>query len=537
LTFMYTPLIDQKRYGPALTVAMALAVAAGGVIKAQTTAPAIGASLAAAPSLPQGATSGTGAAAGAATTGAIPLELAVPDSPASMMLGVSPTEIARPTTPAELAVSLASAAEGSPDLIPSNYALQVTPYWMRYNRLALMDYLNPGVVQSMAQTLSVSFAIARTGAGIPEDTTGVGFGVNVALSAGHASTAFHAALTEIKVTQLTYLGMRTAIRSLKRDLSDANAAYAKTHIEPKGTPTADEANAFQKLAAGFGSLTTLVNKAIEDSVSATTVQDDPELEKHQAQVIDELKKRLQPVYDAALSPTTYPLAPLSDAATRLLLLRAAPGDGADARADINFVTAGVALERIIDSMQAMETGERASIEAQSTSIQAADQLRRGFLFAVAGATATHIPDTAFTDAIVARWGVWATPAWRFDRRPIEVLGVVKLIHRPFDEAANLVDIGARVVQQFRALTWSAEYLQRLEKDASDSSLTSQRLTANFEFKIRDQMFLTAAFGKDFADPRASQPKGGLISLLGINFGFGKKPSIPIPGMPPDSPES
>jgi hypothetical protein len=51
------------------------------------------------------------------------------------------------------------------------------------------------------------------------------------------------------------------------------------------------------------------------------------------------------------------------------------------------------------------------------------------------------------------------------------------------------------------------------------------------------MFLTAAFGKDFADPRASQPKGGLISLLGINFGFGKKPSIPIPGMPPESPES
>ena len=221
----------------------------------------------------------------------------------------------------------------------------------------------------------------------------------------------------------------------------------------------------------------------------------------------------------------------------MLLLRAAPNEGADAKADINFITAGIALDRIIGMMQTMRTAALASIGTQSAAIQAADQLRRGFLLTVAGAGASHIPDASFTDAALARWGVWATPAWRFDQRPLEIVGVVKLIHRPFDQAANLVDMGARVVHHFKAVTWSGEYLQRFERDVSDNSVTSQRLTANFEFKLRDQMFLTAGFGKDFADPRAGQPKGGLVSLLGINFGFGKKPSIPIPGLSAESPEN
>ena len=182
---MWRSRIDRKTSAPVLMVAMALVIAAVEVTDAQTTAPTIRASVAAVPARPQGATSGSGAAAGASAPGAIPLEqLAVPDSPASMVLGVSPTEIARPTTPAEFAVSLATAAEGSPNLIPSNYALEVAPYWMRYNSLSVTDYMDPRVVQSMAQTLSISFAIARTGSGIPESNTGVGFGVSVALKAG-----------------------------------------------------------------------------------------------------------------------------------------------------------------------------------------------------------------------------------------------------------------------------------------------------------------------------------------------------------------
>ena len=464
---------------------------------------------------------------------AVSLDLVVPESPAFIIIGVSPTEIARPVTPTALAVSIASSAAGSTNFLPANYALEFAPYWWGTPRLELRDYLKPGVVQSILQTLSISFATAREGTIVPPDNAGIGVGANTSIFAGQASSAFRRQMAAMSVDRVTYLGLRTAVRALNRRLSDATSAYNKTHLQPTQTPTPAEQAAFTQLAAGFGTLPTQVDTLIEASVKAVNDPDDPQIDEHRTQVINSLKTRMQPVYESALSPTTYPLQPLSDAATRLLLLRAAAGEGADAKADINFVTTGVALERILAAMEEMRDGARESIEAKAEAMQVADKLRRGFLLSVAGAVATNIPDTSFTDAKLARWGLWAAPAWRFDTTPIEVLGVLKMIRRPEDEGPNLIDFGARFVQHFNDITWSAEYVQRFEQDSSNTSTSSQRLTANFEYKFREQMYLTAAFGKDFADPSAGQPKGGLVSILGINFGFGKKPKIPVPGVPVD----
>jgi hypothetical protein len=462
---------------------------------------------------------------------AVSLDLSVPDSAAFIILGVSPTEIARPATPAALAASIASSAQGSTNLIPTNYALEVAPYWMGHTSLQLADYMKPGFVQSMAQTLSVSFGTAKSD--LTPDSTGVSFGANVSLKAGRASTAFREAMASMSVDRITYLGLRTALRALTAQLNAATVAYNKTHVDPKSEPSAAEKAAFDKLAAGFGSLPTQVDELIKASVNASsdTELTPEQLAKVRETVIASLAPRMAQVYRTVLSPTTHPLAPLADAATRLLP-PVTPVVG-DPKADINFVTAGIALGRIIEAMDAMKTAARNAIEEGSAAIQAADKLRRGFMFAVAGGAATDIPDSSFTDAALAQWGIWATPAWRLDSRPIEMLGLVRYIRRSRDEGPNLTDLGARVVQHFNNVTWSAEFLQRFERDANDTSVSSQRLTANFEYKIREQMFLTAAFGKDFADPQAGQPKGGLVSLLGINFGFGRKPSIPIPGVPID----
>src|SRR5262245_7242034 len=80
---------------------------------------------------------------------AVSLDLAVPESPAFIIVGVSPTEIARPVTPMALAVSIASSAAGSTNFLPANYALEFAPYWWGTPRLELRDYLKPGVVQSI----------------------------------------------------------------------------------------------------------------------------------------------------------------------------------------------------------------------------------------------------------------------------------------------------------------------------------------------------------------------------------------------------
>ena len=66
-------------------------------------------------------------------------------------------------------------------------------------------------------------------------------------------------------------------------------------------------------------------------------------------------------------------------------------------------------------MTAMREAARESIENASRGLQASDKLRRGFLFNVSSAVAANIPDHAFADTKLARWGLWGTPAWRFDR--------------------------------------------------------------------------------------------------------------------------
>jgi len=83
---------------------------------------------------------------------AFPLDLTVPDLPAFILLGVSPTEIARPTLPTALSANVSTSSSNSTNLLPTNYALEIAPYWMLNPKLELNDYLAPGIVQSMAQT-------------------------------------------------------------------------------------------------------------------------------------------------------------------------------------------------------------------------------------------------------------------------------------------------------------------------------------------------------------------------------------------------
>ena len=280
---------------------------------------------------------------------AFPLDLTVPDLPAFILLGVSPTEIAWPSLPTALSANVSTSSSSSTNLLPTNYALEIAPYWMLNPKLELTDYLSPGIVQSMAQTLSISFGTAKEGTIIPENNTGAALGVDVAFMAGKASGAFHDALARLRPKQLTYLGLRTAIIALTRQVRDATSFYNKTHLSPPQEPTAPERAAFDRLARGFGALPPFVDQMIESSVRAITVEGDPNLKQNQDAVVTALWMQMKPVYEDALSPTTYPLAPLADAATRLLLLRANPGEGAAAQGDINFVTAGVALNQILES--------------------------------------------------------------------------------------------------------------------------------------------------------------------------------------------
>jgi hypothetical protein len=161
-------------------------------------------------------------------------------------------------------------------------------------------------------------------------------------------------------------------------------------------------------------------------------------------------------------------------------------------------------------------------------VQAADKIRQGRILTVAAAIGSRVPDDAFDEARLLRWGVWVSPAYRTDATHFEFVGVVKYVHRPDLEGPDLFDLGARIVKDFGRAALSGEYLQRIARESAQNDTTTQRTSLNFEYKIAEKVYLTAAFGKDFADPARAAPKGGLISILGLNIGLASSASIAAP---------
>jgi hypothetical protein len=112
-------------------------------------------------------------------------ELRSPTSPAFTILGVAPTNVVRPNTPRELAVELLSAKDRGDGDLPTDLALEVSPYWlMDHPDLTFSEYYNnKSVAKTILRSLSVSVATTK----IPDETiegTTLGVGVRFLLLAG-----------------------------------------------------------------------------------------------------------------------------------------------------------------------------------------------------------------------------------------------------------------------------------------------------------------------------------------------------------------
>jgi len=135
-----------------------------------------------------------------------------------------------------------------------------------------------------------------------------------------------------------------------------------------------------------------------------------------------------------------------------------------------------------------------------------------------------VPNDAFTGGRQLRRAFWISPAYRNEATHVEIIGVVKWIQRAAAEGADLFDYGARVVKQAGRTAVSAEFLGRSER-ADETTPTTQRVSANLDYKIVDKVFVSVAFGKDFADPSAGKPKGGVVSILGFSIGLSRNPTV------------
>jgi len=152
-------------------------------------------------------------------------ELRVPASPAFTILGVSPTAVERPTSSRAFAFSALSAAERAGGGIPSNLAMEFTPYWW-YDRpdLTLERYYNASLGQRVAQSLAVSVGSAELATYRNDDTldgTALAVGVRANLFGGKPAPQLVAAAGKLRQVQLDLLD--ECVADLEEDSTSGTA--------------------------------------------------------------------------------------------------------------------------------------------------------------------------------------------------------------------------------------------------------------------------------------------------------------------------
>ena len=146
--------------------------------------------------------------------------------------------------------------------------------------------------------------------------------------------------------------------------------------------------------------------------------------------------------------------------------------------------------------------------------------RQGLVLEAAGGAVWSAPGGAVDSARVGRWGAWLTagyqsPSWSF-------VAVNRFLAAVTDTASDVLDVGLRLIHTERRWAVSGEAVFRAFT-GSGGPPNQHRIAGIFDYAIRDGLWVTATFGRDF-DPAAS---GSLLAQFGISFGLsGERVQIP-----------
>jgi hypothetical protein len=201
-----------------------------------------------------------------------------------------------------------------------------------------------------------------------------------------------------------------------------------------------------------------------------------------------------------------------------------------------------ALARITGELDAQVTKLQSSIVNQTKALQAMQASRRGLSLGVAGAWSVQIPGDVIQDSQAEQTGFWVTPSYRGrirlgpkpagDTEPesadevsaghaLSGVGVFRYLRNRTDDS-NTWDVGGRAIFEVSsAISVSGELLGRFQTVASVSQNTL-RAVAVVEAKLADKTYLFASFGRGFTD---NEQQRSLVSIIGINLGFGQKPVV------------
>jgi hypothetical protein len=197
------------------------------------------------------------------------------------------------------------------------------------------------------------------------------------------------------------------------------------------------------------------------------------------------------------------------------------------------------LKEEIEAAQRNTRTRRDELSAEARAIalriQELDKDRVGLMVSVAAAHVIDFPGERFQNAEAARWGLWVTPAYRLlacnaeagsdCQATLDVIGVARILADRRGAADDSTwDVGGRILwQPTKEFALSGELVRRGALDAAGGE-SSTRSVGVVEYRLRDDLVLFGSFGRNFD----GEPSGRtLVSLLGLNLGFGRKPTIDL----------
>ena len=164
-------------------------------------------------------------------------------------------------------------------------------------------------------------------------------------------------------------------------------------------------------------------------------------------------------------------------------------------------------------------------------MQSIDAERVGFFLTVAGGQVWDFVQDDTRNASANRRGIWVTPAYRLLRcdtgceASFDFIGVARMLKDPDVDA--MIDVGGRLVWRLNTrFSTSFELLRRKAPDTvgvnEESVQDSNRTAGLLEYRIQDDLVLFGTFGQDFEKATGAKP---LVTLLGLNFGFGQRAAV------------
>jgi hypothetical protein len=186
----------------------------------------------------------------------------------------------------------------------------------------------------------------------------------------------------------------------------------------------------------------------------------------------------------------------------------------------------------IDKEVAEEIGsQKAEIIDSLKLIARTLEIRRwGAKLDFAGAIELDFYQMQFSNSSISTYGVWLTGGYEFEKAPVIMLGVARLLSNPEQEYMkddsllvknNLEgDLGARlVIDNLKHFSISGEIVYRFSFNIPELQPT-WRCVVNVDYQFSPNKLLNFSFGRNFDGTQVTG--GNLVAALNLVLGFGSK---------------